>query len=348
MAWYDDPVFEGEPDPWHEDRGEISEHQLKNMGRPAFRLSLQSSVFQGHPLDHVEEWRALFAVFEPILRRDAERLLMIEVAGKTPRRRKSIQPDDWDPFGVLRQNIPDDDRYFIGFDFQSGTNGETRHDLGPTKFFMDVRANLLLTACVPVADFDGGALDVAALKAAMLQLPVYSGMAGYGMCLTDTYDWPLHGEEALLPVARKFPVLDICKDYNRTWISSQGEDEIARDFWAVGINWLTLVNAPLIEAMGGKTRLTEGLDSAIGLEDGPNGLLFQLGPRPITGEAGTDDDLLPLYFELARRLRPQSGEVPAALERHKVFGTQGNAPHDQSLAWARRFHDRAWFEGACA
>jgi hypothetical protein len=344
MAWFDDPLFEGEPDSWHEERGEISPHQLKNMGKPAFRLSLQSSVFVGHPLDHVEKWRAVFAVFEPILKRDAERLLMIEVAGKNPRRRKSIKAGDWDPFGFLAEKIPDDDRYFIGFDFQSGSNGEDRFDLGPTKFFMDVRASLSLTACVPVSDVESGALDVGALKAAMLDCPVYSGLAGYGMCLTDTYDWPLHGEDALLPVARKYPVLDLCKDYNRTWMSSQGDDVIGKDFWVAGINWLTMVNEPLVQAMGGQARLTEGLDSAITWDVGENGLLFQLGPRPITGEANRDDDLLPLYFELGRRLRPVSGEIPAALERHKVFGTQSDAPHDLSHAWARRFYDGAWFE----
>ncbi|PQV56465.1 uncharacterized protein DUF3396 [Defluviimonas denitrificans] len=325
----------------------MSDHQLKNIGRPAFRLSLQSSVFSGHPLHHVEEWRRLFGVFEPILRRDAERLLFL-TNGLRPRRRKSIKSEDWDPFGHLRAEVADEGFTFIGFDFQSGFNGGDRYDIGPTKFFMDIASNLFLTATVPVQDFENGTLDIAAMKAAILGIPVFSGLAGYGMCLTDTLDWPHPSEEAVYPVACKYPVLDLCKDYNRTWSSSQvRNNDIVKNFWAVGINWLTLIQEPLLAAMGGKAALTDGLDSAITWEEGPYGLLFQLGDRPITGEAGVDDALLPLYFEMGQRMRPASGEIPAALKRHTVFSTSPGDRAEDNLRWVQRFYDREWFEKPC-
>lgn len=346
-AWYEDPVFDGDPSDGH--------FQLSRFATPAFRLSLKSFWRQGHPFEYLDEYRRLFSVFEPILRRDAERLLMIETAGKKPRRRKSITNDDWDPFGHLMSKVLSGDDpageisewRFVGFDFQHGFNGDDRHDIGPTKFFLNITDAVQLDAYIPVPDFAEGRLDVDALKQALLALPVVTAIAGYGMCISDTFDWPHDGGNALLPVARKFPVLDLCVPGNRSWRGA-GADEF-KEFWLNGINWLTLVGEPVLSALGGADAVTRDLSPDIQWSKGRDTVLFQLGPRPITGERGADDALLPLYFALGDRLRPLDGHYPSANGRTQYpFGHVGDQQHKEcNNDWARRFYDRRWFEGLC-
>ncbi len=333
MKWYEEPLFDG--------TSEDERRHVNNFATPAFRLSVQSSIYHGHPLDHVAVYEELFAVFKPILQRDAERLLMTETAGRNPRRRKSIKEGDWHPFEYMRSVIPDDDRYFVGFDFQSGFNGDDRYDIGPTKFYFVTDRNSRLEATIPVADFEAGSIDIQALKDCLLKLPVFSALAGYGMCISDTFDWPVDGLYRLHPIARKFPVLDICRSDRRQWFSDT--DRGFNEYWIGGINWLTLVCEPFVSALGGVKQLTTGLNSAISCDVAGDSILFQLGPRPITGERGKDDDLLPLYFELGERLKPIGEGYPSLTNgSNHVFGT--NSMRAENLKWSRRFYDQQWFE----
>ena len=348
--WVDDPLF-------FEKFGSGNwASSVDRFATPAFRLSLNTSRYIGAPYDHVDAYEALFDVFKPILERDAQRLLMIDVSGK-PRRRKSITDADWSPFQQQRDIHPQDDRYFIGFDYQSGFNksdwpkpsevptGYIRYDLGPTKFLSRDDRSGRLDASVPVSDFLDGTLNITALKAAMLGLPVFAGLAGYGMCHSDTFDHPHAEDEQLKNIARKFPVLDVCgSEMRRFWYE---DDDDTSKHWIPGINWLTLVRDPYLTAMGGAKAITDGLDSAIEVETGNNGVLFQLGDRPITGEKGVDDDLLPLYFELGQRLQPKGDGAPsAAVPWQEPFGHNSADEENkrQNLNWARRFYDRKWFD----
>lgn len=342
--WYEDAVFEGDPSDEH--------FQLKKFSTPAFRLSLKSFWRQGHPFQYLEEYQQLFSVFEPILRRDAERLLMVETAGVKPRRRKGIKDGDWQPFHHLRSKVlsvddPADEISewrFVGFDFQHGFNGEDRYDIGPTKFFLNVTDAVQLDAYIPAQDFETGHLDIEALKQALLALPIVTAIAGYGMCISDTLDWPYGGNWTLKPVAKKFPVLDICLPGNRVWRGA--EDHEFKEFWLNGINWLTLVGEPILSALGGVDKITRGLNPEISWQVGKENVLFQLGPRPITGEKGVDDELLPLYFELGKRLRPLDGNYPTFPGRTQYpFGyVEDQASKELNNDWARRFYDRRWFE----
>ena len=329
---------------------------IDRFATPAFRLSVNTSRYVGAPYDHVDAYQALFEVFKPILQRDAQRLLMIGETGK-PRRRKSITADDWEPFKQQREIHAEDDRYFIGFDYQSGFDksewpkpsevptGYIRYDVGPTKFLSRDGSNGRLEACIPVPDFVAGNIDLDALKAAMLGLPVYGALAGFGMCHSDTFDWP-HGKEKYLQnIAHKFPVLDVCGSQQREF--SFSDDDDTTKHWIPGINWLTLVRDPYLSAMGGVDAVTKGLDSAITVETGNGGVLFQLGDRPITGQKGVDDDLLSLYFELGQRLQPKGNGAPSeAVPWQKPFGHENCNPDQDraNLNWARRFYDRTWFE----
>ncbi|MEL6565200.1 MAG: type VI immunity family protein [Pseudomonadota bacterium] len=349
-SWVNDPLFK---EKFGSDNGATS---IDRFATPAFRLSVNTSRYIGAPYDHVDAYQTLFDVFKPILQRDAQRLIMIGETGR-PRRRRSITKDDWEPFQQQRDIHPEDDRYFLGFDYQSGfvqsdwpkasevPTGYIRKDLGPTKFLSRDDSSGRLEASIPVADFVDGNLDVAALKSAMLGLPVFGALAGYGMCHSDTFDWP-HGDDLYLKnIARKYPALDVCGSEMRRFRFDYDDD--TSKHWIPGINWLTLVRDPYLTALGGIKAITDGLDSAIEVETGNNGVLFQLGDRPITGEKGVDDDLLPLYFELGQRLQPKGDGAPSAAEPwQEPFGhySADDENKRQNLNWARRFYDRKWFE----
>ncbi|MCP2040342.1 hypothetical protein L1281_000924 [Neisseria sp. HSC-16F19] len=313
--------------------------RLGEIARPAFRLGLLSSIHQAHPFDFVDEYQRLFEVFAPILRRDAERLRFWE-GGRTDRRRKSIQKGDWTPFQHLRDVVPPPTFTFIGFEFQSGRTIERVHDAGPTSFRFQIGDTSRLDATVPVEDFENGTLDIDALKAALLAIPTRSGFSGYGMCLSQ--DYPGYGPEQggySYDVARKYPALDAQYLYPRGW--SQGyEDDPART-WILGLNWLTLVGEPFLSRMGGLAAVTRGLPPEITWQTGHDSVLFQLGERPITGQAGVDDDLLPLYFELGKRLKPSGNNTPSLEYPQHVFFT---IDKQSSVDWTRRFYDGKWFE----
>ncbi|MCU0912140.1 MAG: DUF3396 domain-containing protein [Rhodobacteraceae bacterium] len=350
MAWYDDPVFDGPPD--HPPR------EMKHVSRPAFRVSVESTWTQGHPFDYTAEYAALFRVFEPILRQRAERLVMIETPGRKPKTRKKIREGDWTPFDYIKEKALDGidfDRIrrfrFTGFSYDSGYNGLEkgwdRYDIGPTRFRFEVLETLRLDATIAVPDFEAGLLDVAALKQALLALPVTTGNGGFGLCISQKFGWDDVVPDGLDAVGHKFPTLDICKCDKRQWWREQAGDFTKH--WISGINWLTLVGEPILAALGGAEKVTAGLSPAITWQAGPHSVLFQLGDRPITGEKGVDDDLLPLYFELGQRLQPIGDGCPSmAHETHDVFGRFAHPSEREykqlNTDWARRFYDRKWFE----
>ncbi|RUS65018.1 DUF3396 domain-containing protein [Pseudorhodobacter sp. E13] len=342
MSWTEDPVFEGEQEDRH--------NQLCLWARPAFRLGLLSSVEQGHPFDYVDDYHALFKVFEPILRRDAERLLMTDRNLKKPRQRKSIKTEDWTPFHYLQEKVSRARPTFIGFNFQSGQTAPDGispsgwrahevHDAGPTGFRWHVTTTSWLDATVPVADIEDGTFDIAALRAALLRLPVRSGLGGYGLCMSQDINGygPKSNAYAAYPVAVKFPALDTTYLDKRGWLN--GDDDKPEKTWILGINWLTLVGEPFLSRAGGIAALTDGLDPRIEWWQGRDTVLFQLGPRPITGQAGVDDDMLPLYRELGARLAPPGDTAPSAAHPRHLFG---NRRDGVSVALERRFYGGKW------
>jgi hypothetical protein len=334
--WYEDALFQPQalerPDP----------DAVSSFASPAFRLAILSSVHTGHPFKHVDAYSKLFDVFKPILQRDAERLLMIETGGGNPRRRKSIKAEDWKPFEHLADKVPADDGFFIGFHYQSGKvelnmqdwDIDDVFDKGPTSFLFSVTGCVQLDATIPVADWQSGALDIDKLLAALKDLPITTGIAGFGLSLSEENG--IHGKSGsnLLPIAEKFPALDIARNRYRAW---SGYDERKPGlFWLAGINWLTFVGEPLLTTLGGADAISRDLPDAIKVIKNPNWVLFQLGDRPITGEAGVDDDLLPLYLALGAKLKPTHGSPE--LRRSSVFNKT-----DKSNEWERRFYDGKWF-----
>ena len=342
--WYDDSLFQGDADD--------GVRQLNKFATPVFRLTLQSHWQQGHPFEYQDQYAKLFSVFEPYLRRDAGRLVMVETAGTRPRRRTSITDDDWQPFQQMQDKVlsganPADEISewrFIGFDYQASPKAEKRSGAGATKFFLHVREAINLDVSIPVADFDAGGFDVAGLKAALLTIPAVTAIAGYGMGFTDSFGSLGGGDASLRLIAERYPALDLLRPVNRTWRGAHPDN--FKEYWLVGINWLTLVGEPILSRLGGVAKITRGLDPRITWQEGDNTVLFQLGPHPITGQKSVDDDLLPLYFELGARLKPLGDDFPSASWRTQdVFGSVGdNELKLLNNDWSRRFYDRRWFE----
>lgn len=331
MAWQNDPLFQArEPDTLKE---------LGAIASPAFRFSGQASLNDAHPLDHVDAYDRLFRVFEPVLRRDAERLMMVEKAGAKARRRSSIKTEDWQPFHHWKNVVEYDDRFWIAFDFKSGRTAQV-FDKGPTGFRFRVARSVQIDATVPVETFADGGIDIEALKAVMLSLPVRTALAGYGMATSSYFDGYESPFALLEPAARKFPAIDLCPSPRRSWFSDS-DDNIKRN-WVSGINWLTLVGEPYLTALGGIEAIARGLPPEIAVSASGDKVLFQLGSHPITGESGRDDALLPLYHALGRKLQPIADGTPSkAFPRGPVFG---DPKPDESLRWERRFYDGHWFE----
>jgi hypothetical protein len=163
MAWHHDKLFQTD------DPNDLD--QLGSIATPAFRLSAQGTLCDAHPLDHVEAYDQLFQIFKPFLQRHAERLAMNEKPGGAQRRRKSIQSIDWQPFHHLKNVVPYDDRWFVGFDFKSGTTKQLM-GRGPTGFRCRVDKTVQIDATISIPDFESSALDVEALKTTLLQLPL--------------------------------------------------------------------------------------------------------------------------------------------------------------------------------
>ncbi len=329
-SWYDDKVFQAN------DLNSLEE--LGGIATPAFRLSGQGSLNDSHPLDHIQAYDRLFQVFRPILERHAERLIMNDRAGAKARRRKSITAADWQPLQYLKSVVPSDDRWWIGFDFKSGKTAKVFK--GPTGFRLRVARTVQLDATIAVPDFERHDLDLDALRTAILGLPMRSVIAGFGLATSGYFDNHEQALPLLMPVALKYPALDVCPSPLRSWFSDYDQD--LNHTWISGINWLTFLAEPFLSALCGADALLRDLPDGVEARVSDNGILFQLGAGPITGQHGVDDAMLPLYHALGRKLEPLGDGCPSA--RHPREPVFGNDDGDLSLKWERRFYDGCWFE----
>jgi hypothetical protein len=341
MKWYQDNIFTTGV----EDRNYY--YDPDRFCSPSFRLSLISSLEKGKVHDYTKEFEDLFVLFQPILEEKTKSLHMVETAGLNPRRRKSIKGTDWHPFEHMCSVIPDDDAHWIGFDFKSNISAKSGDDIGPTKFFFEVMGTRKLDINIPVEDFENNKIDIDQLKKCLLAIPSFSGLAGYGVCITqDILMGAISDGYQLIPIAQKYPSLDLCQNDRRQWWPEQDED--TTDHWILGVNWLTMVCEPYLSALGGLSKITKGLNSQITWEASEDAVIFQLGERPITGQKDVDDDLLSLYFELGERLKPIGEGCPSLKSTHSPFGVADTITGEEHLKlntmWARRFYDQQWFK----
>jgi hypothetical protein len=249
--------------------------------------------------------------------------------GGKARRGLKIRPEDWSPFAHLLSVHDDvDSGIFTGFHFLDRDDETDGNGRGPCSFRFFVGSTIRVDACVPLDDWAAGRLDVEAVVAAMQGLPFTSFMAGFGLSLGERYAGSPGVDAALMEYARRYSAVDLLRDEDRGFFPGGLENHAD-----TGINWLTGVGEPFRGRAGGGARLGAGLPAGIAVADGPHGVAFRLGDRPVSGEAGVDDANLPLFHALGAKLAAVN--KPLAEGRHApVFG-EGGRP--QSLAWERRF-----------
>lgn len=335
MTWEDDPLFKGQgAGPW----------TLGDVVAPCFRVCAYFPYREAHPYTNTEAFEELFACFAPILRDHCDRIRMWDRPGAKARRSTRISTEDWTPIRHMKSSYSDVEHgIWTGFYFIDRRENKGMTGGKPCSFRYFVYGNATtLDACIPLEDWRAGRLDIAAVRAALQKIPYYSLLAGYGLSLGETY----YANE-LPPIARKYPALDLAAATSRNYFPADWPDEQRDDYWIAGINWLTAVGEPFLNWLGGAKAVADGLPSAITVDEGPHGAIFQLGARPITGEAGADDEHLPLYRALGRRLRPSDFHVKdhdlesvGLSEPYRSFGPVfGETAWEESIRWARRFYD---------
>lgn len=303
--------------------------------RPAFRICAHLSTATAHPYLFTEQYEALFQLFAPVLKKRCAAVRMWDRPGGSARRGHKIKPEDWRPFERLKSVHSDPETgNFFGFYFVD-RDDEKMEGRGPCSFRFFSGLSVRLDACVPLEAFETGEIDVRAIIDALQKIPYHSFSAGYGLSLSDRFkngaEMELRAE--LLPVALRYPAVDLCHMENRTRVPQDEKD--AGGYWIGDVNWITGVGEPFLSALGGPAVLMRDVPAGIEASSGRYGVVFRIGDRPITGEAGVDDATLGLYNQLGKLLMPRD-HPSAARPRPPVFGTLKEA---ESLAWTRRFYD---------
>jgi hypothetical protein len=102
----------------------------------------------------------------------------------------------------------------------------------------------------------------------------------------------------------------------------------------ITVNWLTLVHDELLAKLGGRAAARASLSEGVQVHELPYGLLFQAGPKPVSGDINGPDELGP-YREVARALRPIfTNGLP---EYGRFRGFPGLLDHTE--AWRNRFFE---------
>lgn len=152
--------------------------------------------------------------------------------------------------------------------------------------------------------------------------PFTSGLAGFAFeCSryakedSETYAWQASMSHpgidiVRLPVDAKAPGIDAVR----------------------GINWLTLVGAPIVQSLGGASRLQASLGSDIEVLDCRHGVVIKAGLRPAIGDVNRGD-VLPLYRRVYRVL---AAYVEVAARRSMSFHLTDDYV-ERTEAWYRRF-----------
>lgn len=297
---------------------------------PAFRLSIYLPYQRGYHGFHCEAYEALFEAFKPVIRANCDKALVCTSPGGNFRRGLKIKPENWTPFiNLLAAYNNVEDGIFVSFQFADRHDTNTNLGRGPTKFHFSASTTIRLDICISVPDWLAGQIDIARVIAAIQNLPYLSFCGGYGLCLSEN---ALNGQfPASHAVIQKYPALDV---HHPGAVAFWRENPI-EEVGLCGINWLTGIGEPFRSRMGGASALRAVLPSGVAIDDGPNGVVLQLGAVPITGQTGVDDAELFLYHAVGQSLR----DVWMPTEDNNagpIFETMFN-DNALSLAYYQRF-----------
>lgn len=162
-------------------------------------------------------------------------------------------------------------------------------------------------------------------------VPVFHGHAGFAFSQHQDPGAEQAASEYIYPLAMRFHGIEV-----------DATDLTARSCYKSikGVNWFTLVNAALLDELGGPNMTAAALEreGGITVHRMPWGLCIQAGDEPGIGDVNENPKPLPLYRKVNKVLRwiRTSTHFPLGDdEYHKSFGDIG------TLKWLRRFDDPA-------
>jgi hypothetical protein len=160
---------------------------------------------------------------------------------------------------------------------------------------------------------------------ASARAPFLFGTSGFAMVLPPRWRVATNLGHVVAATVARYHGLDVLDLHTP---SLEAHDGI------ITVNWLTLVHDELLAKLGGRDALRAALSDAIRVHELPYGLLFQAGPKPVSGDVHGPDELGP-YREVARALRPIfTNGLP---EYGRFRGFPGLL--DNTEAWRNRFFE---------
>lgn len=326
--WYEDAVFApGDSD------------SVGANATPAFRLSAYFPYERGHPYTNTDSYEALFSCYRPAIEAHCDRVYMYANPGGKARRSKKIAGEDLEPFRYLRKQFDDvEEGVYAGFNFID-ENDESAKGGKPFSFRFLTSPVIRLDACVSLDWFQQGKLDVEKVVDALLTIPMYGFVLGYGLSLSDDYASSPYAQLPvnLMPIAAKYSALDILQaDMRRdaAGLTARNMEASPENYWIPGINWVTGAGTSVLDAVGGITAVERRLPAQVRVRKSENGAAFTLGPAPIAGAEDGAAGPLGLYRELGRALMP-IGYPNREQAPDPLFGWHH---HTESLDWVRRFY----------
>lgn len=161
-----------------------------------------------------------------------------------------------------------------------------------------------------------------------------SGYGGIGMVATPDYGLAEHYNPVVYGVAQRFPGMEV--DYPVWHGISLGKEE----GWIKGVNWLTVVDDPLLKRLGGVDSVRSdlaALDSGFDVFRFDGGLMIRAGTRPELGDAAAGN-WPALYVKLAKYLKPL--RVVSHPPFHRTWEGVDVFTEERTQAWLSRFEDR--------
>jgi hypothetical protein len=175
-----------------------------------------------------------------------------------------------------------------------------------------------------LTDNPGGAFTQLVLEQCYRLQPTH----GYaGLAVIPHVDASPNSESmaSVLPFVARFSGLEIDLPWSHAMYLEQ-EDRIK------GVNWLTILDNPWIERLGGTDALRSSLGNSIEWHPFDSGVVLQAGPRPVFGDVNRREPM-PYYRQVAKALKPIRVTSVRAISAPYGFD------RERSDEWLRRFDD---------
>jgi hypothetical protein len=156
-------------------------------------------------------------------------------------------------------------------------------------------------------------------------IPVRSGYAGlafqYSKYFLD------EGGEHAWKCSMRHPGIEIETPHGREFFATL-KDSIYT------ANWLTLLDQPFVDELGGRKNLARALPSTVRIYETGNGVILRAGEKPETGDVNRNQKLAD-YQAVYKVVKPLTLRVPARLKSLDIGGDHV----ERTLRWYNRWND---------